>query len=204
MAHPACRLIALILVVVGAPKPAHADSDGYYCTGPNYLAYQLSLGPTTTGHVLYVVALRDSAPVGPPSRVSLPFFQVHGMRCTASTVELLGWDSLYTVTLDGARPSVSAVAAPWATQGASRRPPAEYPDLNLGAWSRAAKDGKPDTVALVARATRYHFVLAIDVGEIPEKCRYHVVTRLLQLNASAHVVATLTLFDGEATRECGE
>lgn len=203
MAHPASRLIALILVAVGAPKPAHADSDGYYCTGPNYLAYQLSLGATTTGHFLYVVALRDSAPVGQPTRVSLPFFQVHGMRCTASTVELLGWDSLYTVTLD-ARPSVSAVAAPWVTQGASRRAPAEYGDLNLGAWSRAAKVGKPDTVALGARATRYRFVLAIDVGEIEEQCRSHVVTRLLQLNASSHVVATLTLFDGEATRECGE
>src|SRR6266511_1227875 len=112
----------MVLTFVGA-RPAHADSDGYYCIGPNYLAYQLSLGPKSAGHFLYVVSLPDSAPVGPPTKVQLPRFQVHGMRCSASSVQLLGWDSLYTVNLNGPRPSVVTPVAPWTKRGTSRHLP---------------------------------------------------------------------------------
>jgi len=48
------------------------------------------------------------------------------------------------------------------------------------------------------------FLLAFDVRATEQPCAYKVVTRLLQLDAASHLVATLKLFDGEALRECGE
>ena len=201
------QLVALssvmVLTFVGA-RPAHADSDGYYCIGPNYLAYQLSLGPKSAGHFLYVVSLPDSAPVGPPTKVHLPRFQVHGMSCGASSVQLLGWDSLYTVNLTGPRPSVVTQVAPWTKRGTSRHPPPDYAQLNLGGWSPAGRAGRPDTIALGVQSTASRFLLAFDVRSTEQPCAYKLVTRLLQLDAASHLVATLKLFDGEALRECGE
>ncbi len=201
------QLVALssvmVLTFVGA-RPAHADSDGYYCIGPNYLAYQLSLGPKSPGHFLYVVSLPDSASLRPPTKVQLPRFQVHGMRCSASSVQLLGWDSLYTVKLNSSRPSVVTQVAPWTKQGTSRQPPPDYAQLNLGGWNPAAKAGRPDTIALRVQSTASRFLLVIDVRATEQPCAYKVVTRLLQLDAASHVVATLKLFDGDALRECGE
>ena len=194
----------VVLASIGAARPAHADSDGYYCIGPNYLAYQLSLGPKSPGHFLYVVSLRDSASLGPPTKVQLPRFQVHGMRCGASSVQLLGWDSLYTVNLNGSRPSVVTQVAPWTKRGTSRQPPSGYAQLNLGGWNPAAKAGRPDTIPLGVQSTASRFLLAIDVRATEHPCVYKVVTRVLRLDAASHVVATVKLFDGEALRECGE
>ena len=193
----------LALTSVGATRSAYADSDGYYCIGPNYLAYQLSLGPEINGHVLYVVSLPDSGLVGRPTEVHLPDFQVHGMRCSASSVQLLGWDSLYTVHLSGARPSVTVEIAPWAQPGAPRQAPADYAQLNLGAWNRAARAGRPDTIAIGVQATAYRFLLSIDVRPSQRPCAYSVVTRLVQVDATSHVIAALKLFEGQAARECG-
>lgn len=195
--------VVAMLASLGAATSAHADSDGYYCVGPNYLAYQLSLRPETTGHFLYVVSLKDSAAIGQPSKIPLPQVQVHGMRCNAASVQVLGWDSLYTVNLSGPKPTVVAEVAPWAQPGASRQQPAGYAQLNLGAWSRAAKDGRTETVAVSVQSTSYRFFLSIDVRATPGTCRSRVVTNLVQVDGTSRVVATLKLFDGEAARECG-
>jgi len=188
------------LVLAGAARSAQADSDGYYCTGPNYIAYEFA-APV---HALYIVVLRDSLGLDRPTRVPLPDFQVHGMRCSAGSVELLGWDSLYTATLTGAKTSLVARIAPWAHQGTSRQALQEYGALNLGGWSTAVRVGRADTIPLAIASRRYTFALAIDVQPLPRECAYKVVTRLVQRDSSSRPVATLTLFDGKGTMECGE
>jgi hypothetical protein len=82
------------------PSLAHADSDGYYCIGPGFVAYEMSFSAGASGHWLHIV--RVSAEKGivrlPP--IALPEFQVHGMTCREHTVDLDGWTMRYGVSLD--------------------------------------------------------------------------------------------------------
>ena len=184
---------------------ARADSDGYYCAGPNYIAYELSLSLREGTHRLYVIPLSDSGGIGHPARIELPDFQVHGMRCGSGFIELLGWDSLYTVRVQGAERSLTASVALWTEQGATRQASNTYPSTNLGAWSRAAKAGQPDTVRLAIHTARPRFILAMDVRANPgDACSYKVQTRLVELDQAGRPVHALTLFEGAANKECGE
>ncbi len=191
----------LALAFLSTARSVHADRDGYYCTGPSYIAFELSPRHPTPAHVLYVVSLRDSGGIAPPTTLELPRFQVHGMRCNASSVQLLSWDSLYTVNLGASGLSLVAGVAPWAKQGIGRQLPVDYSTLNLGPSSRAAVGGQPDTVALPIQSTAYKFILAFNVRLAP--CTYRVVTRLVELDAASHAVAALTLFDADTPRACG-
>ena len=204
MVDRSLRLLFCVgLAVCGSTRAARADSDGSYCTGPNYIAYELSWSLRDTTHFLYVLSLSDSGGIGARTTIRLPQFQVHGMRCEAGSVALLGWDSLYTVTVGGAHPTIVATAAPWAGQGPTRQPLAAYGASNLGALSEAVRSWRSDTVRLPIRATRNQFVLAIDVTPHPTRCVFAVVTRLVQVDR-ARAVRSVVLFDGEAPRECGE
>jgi len=191
----------LALAFLSTARSVQADRDGYYCTGPSYIAFELSPRHPMPAHVLYVVSLRDSGGIAPPTTLELPRFQVHGMRCGASSVQLLGWDSLYTVTLGDSRLSLVASVAPWAKQTIGRQLPVDYSTLNLGPSSRAAVGGQPDTVALPIQSTAYKFILTFNVRLAP--CTYRVVTRLVELDAASHAVAVLTLFDADTPRACG-
>jgi hypothetical protein len=58
-----------------------------------------------------IVAVGGGEGVAPPSIVALEDFQLHGMRCAASSIELFGWDKKYTVDIvDRARPRVAIEA----------------------------------------------------------------------------------------------
>src|SRR6266550_4753478 len=160
----------LALAFLSTARSVQADRDGYYCTGPSYIAFELSPRHPTPTHVLYVVSLRDSGGIAPPTTLELPRFQVHGMRCGASSVQLLGWDSLYTVNLNGPRPSVVTQVAPWTKRGTSRHPPPDYAQLNLGGWSPAGMAGRPDTIALGVQSTASRFLLAFDVRSTEQPC----------------------------------
>ena len=200
-----CTVI-LALVTLGFARVARADSDGYYCIGPRYLAYELALSHPRQAHVLYVVQLGGSHGIGQRATLELPLFQVHGMRCRSDAVELLGWDSLYTVRLgDSPQLSLAATVAPWAGRGTSRQPLADYPSANLGAWSEAARVGQPDSIPLAIQSSSHRFVLYFDVRPHPtQACRYKLSTRLVALDQSGRAVRSLTLFDGIGTMECGE
>lgn len=191
--------------LVGSATSTRADSDGYFCTGLNYIAYQLSLSLRTGRHTLYVVLLSDSAGIGRPDSIELSEFQVHGMRCDTSSVELLGWDSLYTVRLRDARPSPLARVAPWADQGASRRVPPAYLLSNLGGWSSAAKSGRSGLVPLQMDGATHRFALAMDVTSEPKNpCVHTMRTRIVQLDMAQRPIHALTVFHGTVPSECGE
>ena len=46
-----CALVTALLLL---PSLALADSDGYYCMGPGFVAYEVSLTGDTPGHWLHV------------------------------------------------------------------------------------------------------------------------------------------------------
>jgi hypothetical protein len=56
--------VLLVLIPLGAGT-AYADSDGYYCIGRGYLAYQFGFAaPPTRPHRLSVILDENSRPVG--------------------------------------------------------------------------------------------------------------------------------------------
>jgi hypothetical protein len=104
-ASPAAGRAEVLALAVGllglalAPE-AWADSDGYFCVGAGYLAYELREWSAPEGtHVLKVVRVGQPDGVSEPATLPLADFQVHGMRCEAKRIVVLGWDRRYTIAL---------------------------------------------------------------------------------------------------------
>lgn len=191
----------LTLASLGLPARAQADSDGYFCVGPNYLAYEFSFSLRSSAHHLYVVRLGGSA-IEHPAVIPLPSFQVHGMRCRPQEVQLLGWDALYTASLTPSTQPALRGSAPW--QPAGTVPP-DFTPANLGAWSNAVRVGHADTVRLALASHAATYILAIEVHSDPKNaCRYHVRSKVLHLDSRGRPTQGRTIFEGAAHRECGE
>ena len=96
------------LMLLGC-QSAFADSDGYYCIGPDYLAVQTSLqdgfiqnAPPmgSSGHILSIYRPAQSeSDVVDISEITLPSFQTHHMNCEPGKVEIYGFEKGYTVDL---------------------------------------------------------------------------------------------------------
>ena len=197
---------ALVLggVLLSSPTSLRADSDGYFCSGPGYLAYELAFSFGVHEHVLYIVSLSDSAGIGHPATVALPRFQVHGMRCDSGAVALLGWDFLYTVRFGQVDTSLVASVASTPHPVVWRRALPGYAGGNLGALSRA-RPGRPDTVDLGIVGALHRFVLVMHCeSHGKNRCSCMLRTRIVQVDRARRTVQVVTLLEGKVYRECGE
>jgi len=197
-------LAGIALSAVAAP--AQADDDGSFCIGPNYIAYELSLSvaPGEREHALYVVSLTDSGGIGRPSKVGLPRFQVHGLRCNRTSVAVLGWDSLYTVPVGRTDARPVAQTASWANQ-ADRRLPQGFTSVGFWMGSSALRAGRPDTLRLPVEAAGRRFLLVRDVRANPQNpCLYNLRGQVVTVDSSGRALGSLVLVDLERHRECGE
>lgn len=99
-----------LLLVIGTVGSAFSDSDGYFCVGQGYLAYEFNgLSAPDSGHVLYIVYLGAEAGISAPVKVMLEPFQTHGMKCVENTIEILAWDAIHVVDISSREaPSVKA------------------------------------------------------------------------------------------------
>ena len=194
-------LVGIALSVLA--KPAQADDDGSFCIGPNYIAYELSFGLGPIGHALYVVSLTDSGGIGRPTRIRLPGFQVHGLRCNRTSVELLGWDSLYTVAVGRIAAVPVAQAAPWANQ-ADRRLPQGFATTGFWVGSPALRAGRPDSLRLPVEATARRFLLVRTITANPQTaCLYDHRGEVVELDTAGRPLGSLVLVDRERHGECG-
>jgi hypothetical protein len=190
------------LMSLGLTERAQADSDGYFCVGPDYLAYEFSLSLRSSTHYLYVLSLGGSSDIGQPAVMALPRFQVHGMRCRPQDLQLLGWDSVYTVSLTRSTQPVLQGSAPW--QPAGTVPP-DFTAGNLGAWSAPVRAWHSDTVRLALASPTARYILAIDVHLDPKNgCQFLVRTKVVHLDVQDRPVQSRSIFEGTAPRECGE
>ena len=91
------RLVWLILpIALVIPGIARADSDGYFCLGPGYIAYQFGMaGPSARLHWIFIVRY-EARGISELDSIQLPQFQVHGMRCQADAVDVAAWDAVRT------------------------------------------------------------------------------------------------------------
>jgi len=110
-----CMAAALALL----STPAHADSDGSFCTGNGYLAYEL-YSANESSKVLRIVRFDSSRGIYAAGEVTMNSFQVHGLFCKADRVEISGWSNAfeqYTVAV----PSPSRVETATPTSGTAAK-----------------------------------------------------------------------------------
>lgn len=100
---------ALLLVSRGAL----ADSDGDYCIGKRYLAYQFSFSKAPSDqHILTIVWFKDEDGDISTTDLRLEDFQVHHIKCLDEAIEILSFDTLYRVDLTGGGDGLAITKTP--------------------------------------------------------------------------------------------
>jgi hypothetical protein len=82
MNHTLRGLVAALGLTAGLVPPAHADSDGFYCIGHGYVAYEgrgLSIPAET--HTVFIVKVGGQEGISDPITVTIEEFHVNGMYC---------------------------------------------------------------------------------------------------------------------------
>ncbi len=185
-------VVALAPLLVVAQN-ARADSDGYYCTGTGYLAYQLraALTPGVSGqHVLRIVRFGSDG-IHVAGEVSLPDFQPHKLVCGDSQVRIGGWMGRpveYVVDIVESPKIAYEVSDPGQAMVGSAL-------ANLGAWARAG------TVRLMAADRNDTYRIATELVTEPGGggLLHRITTVIERLNEDGEVVDSLELYRG--TRE---
>ena len=201
----AIRVLVAVLVMVCAPRfaaLAHADSDGYYCVGPNYLAYQFGFAaPSSKPHHLFVVWLGEPKVIGQSAPFELPPFQVHGLVCEKERILVAAFDRLYTITLDHRGQPQTYSETLYEKPGAFLLDVATR-QLNLGGWSRPVNSLQRERVPLPGPAGN-EVVLEISPRPGVERCVTLITTRVIASDSTGQV-GELTIFQGRGYRACGE
>ena len=141
-------LLAVMLLGSLGAGVAYADSDGYYCVGQGYLAYQFGFAaPPIAPHRLFIVRFGEASGIQRPIAFDLPQFQVHGILCAERTVRLAAYDAIYTVRLDATNRPVRYETSPWMDK---QHTPPEFVghSQNLGAWNQVANTLKIERQSL--------------------------------------------------------
>ena len=200
------KTVCLVAVLILGPLvgTARADSDGYYCAGRGYVAYQFGFaGPPVGPHRLYILRLGGASGIGAPVAIDLPQFQVQGMTCGDRSVRIAAYDAIYTVQLDALVRPTRYDAVPWSAKG---RVPAEFvgQSRNLGAWSQVANTLVTDRVVLGPNDDGGRYYLEIGGAAIAsERCASMITSRVVRTDRNDHEVQQLELFRGRGVRSCG-
>lgn len=147
------KITVVALLFLGLSAVAAADSDGYFCVGRGYLAYETDSSAASDAHQLHVVQYSATDGIVHLPPITLEDFQVHGMNCHPTEIEVQGWKTIYSVDItDPTEPTVSSRPGSLADE----RP---LPGQNLGHWAREqvisleAEDAAPGEFLLVISRT---------------------------------------------------
>ncbi len=169
-----------------------ADSDGYYCVGPDYLAYQLRGGLSTnevTAHVLRVVRFGKGG-IRLLGELTLPDFQPVKFLCEADTVRIGGFIGRPIEYVIGVRgdpgPVVEHVVRDpqQVLQRSAMR--------NLGAWSQSGATALPSS----DRAYAYQLVITGTEERAGDEILHHKRAELVMTDGEGQIVQRLELFSG--------
>ena len=200
------KILLLAVAVMMGPLgvgAAYADSDGYYCVGPGYLAYQFGMAPLPVApHRLHVLSTGAASGIPEPATLELPQFQVHGLRCGDGWVEIASFTAIYRVTLDDRTRPVRYEVYPFAL---GQKVPSEfYPQRNLGMLSPARARGKFERVSLGEREGGDHLFLEMTGHDVPDQpCRVELKTRVVETDRNGREIRERVLFQAREHRECG-
>ena len=200
------KIFLLAVAVIMGPLGvgvAHADSDGYYCVGPGYLAYQFGMAPLPIApHRLHVLSTRAATGIPEPAVLELPQFQVHGLRCGDGWIEVASFTAVYRVTLDNTGRPVRYEVHEFAV---GQKVPSEfYPQRNLGMLSPARARGKLERVSLGVRDGGGRLFLEMAGHDVPgEKCRVDLRSRVVETDRNGREVRDRVLYQAREHRDCG-
>jgi len=190
------RRFSAALVACVFSAPAWCDSDGYFCVGGDYLAFELSFSGKARAHQLHLMRFHDPSRWTEALSIVLPDFQTHGLRCAAAVVSITGWEAIYDVSWRDADSALALVQ-----RAKSPGPPEEtkFPD-SLG----SLVFGPPQEVALPSRDPTYSYVLRVQRTPDPaDRCSVFVRSAIAQRVGGA-VVREHELLSGRMPAECGE
>lgn len=201
------QLVALVVLGACMPGVAYADSDGYYCTGRGYLAYQFGMAPKPVApHRLYVISTRGPQGIPEPAVLELPQFQVHGMLCGEGWIDVASFTAVYRVTLDTNDRPVSHEV-----RGSLEGQPIPQPFIlsqrqNLGSPSGGRAYLKPIRTPLAVKSLGGAYVLEITAKAIgPVKaCEVSITSRIVETGPAGREIGQRIIFQGRGRRECGE
>lgn len=200
------KIFLLAVAVIVGPLGvgvAYADSDGYYCVGPGYLAYQFGMAPLPIApHRLHVLSTRAGSGISEPAMIELPQFQVHGLRCGDGRIEVASFTAVYRVTLDNNTRPISYETNQLAVGQKIRSE--FYPQRNLGMLSPARARGKVARVNLGERVGGGQLFLEMTGHDVPnEKCRVDLTSRVVETDRNGREVRDRVLYQAREHRECG-
>ena len=178
-------LFILGLCLLTACNVAFADSDGYFCVAPGYLAYEVRSWTSGLEHELRVIRVGNPIGIHPSTKVTLPEFQVHAMRCLHSKVEIHGWDKLYTVTLGESVAPASVEAAP--VQG----PPSSEPLKNLASWGHAQVVEIPSD----DKQHKYELVIAKVSKRLERGIDHFTNSQIVERGNDGEIIDSIQLFN---------
>lgn len=194
------HVLSAVFFIFVLPAVAQADSDGYFCVGKDYIAYQFGLSETPIApHRLTIVRFGASG-FHAPQVVDLPQFQVHGMNCGDRAVRVASFDTIYTIALDSAPRVIGKSASP----AAERRYPSDsLVQRNLAALSRARATMKEERVLLGKSTTGHLFELVITPTPSSKPCAVQIEATLIESDEVGKQIASRSIFAGEGHLECG-
>lgn len=193
------KRLLLALLVAAAPATAYADSEGDYCIGPGYFAYQLGMDTSTNPVRVSVVRAGNVEPLS----ITLAPFQMHGMLCGERAVQLLGWNNVYNVELDASQRPVRYTTTPLVKPG--QRPPdfETVQSSNLGSLSPSAQTLKPHKVAIGTDSRRYTYSLEIVPRSI-NRCKVEITSRVVERDPRGRETRSGRIFHDRVSCESGE
>jgi hypothetical protein len=200
------RLVALVMLALCVPVAAHADSDGYYCVGPGYLAYQFGMAPKPIApHRVYVLSTRGPKGIPEPAVLELPQFQVHGMSCGEGWIDVASFTAIYRVTLDkDDRP----VRYEMTTSFAGQPVPQTFirsQRQNLGSLGGGWAYPKPMRTSLGAKPPGGEYILEVSAKatDAVKPCELSITSRIVETDDAGREISQRIIFQGRGPRECG-
>jgi hypothetical protein len=198
------RLVALVLLGACVPGVAYADSDGYYCVGRGYLAYQFGMAPKSVApHRIYVISTRGPEGIPEPAVLELPQFQVHGMVCGEGWIDVASFTSIYRITLDESdRPVRYEVMG---LLGPIPQPFILSQNQNLGSSIGGRAYLTPIRTSLGAKPLGGEYILEITAKAIEpmKQCEISITSRIVETDRGGREISARIIFQGWGYRECG-
>lgn len=184
-----------LIALLGPLSVAIADSDGYYCVGPDYLIYELNEPGTEDAHNVHLIPFTNG--FGSISRydLTLPNFQVHDMHCDKNHVTIFGWDAIFDIKWPPHDPKRMTYEVSPKEPGPTEHPGEQIFSLVYGPEQR---------VELVEPGADIWFLLETQRTEIPElPCTDLVVSKLYKKKFGGNS-EELILIARDISTECGE
>lgn len=199
----ATLMILIILFAFGIGS-AKADSDGYFCFSPAFLAYEFSFSKEPSDqHKLYIIHF-GVEPRTEPRWLRIAAFQVHSMKCFSDRVEIIGWEKRYVYSVS---PNAVTVVLEETLPTPGKLPEGFVSaEENLGGFSPVTRGAMPSAYTYVLTTNRPDgdYVIRLERIRTGNPCRPLVKANLVKVGQQKKTTIVQKLYAAPVSIECGE